>query len=102
MTIAKYLESFSVESFGLTVGLIALFLIVIMLQVRNTRWVRDITQNQASREAKQRLEKLISSVEKMTSSPKSVSKRVRPLNKGRKVVSSLRAPKAITPRRKHR
>ena len=60
MTIAKYLESFSVESLGLAAGLFALFLIVIILQVRNTRWVRALTQNQASREAKQRIEKLIS------------------------------------------
>ncbi|MGV8996028.1 MAG: hypothetical protein ACOH12_03670 [Parvibaculaceae bacterium] len=102
MTIAEYLKSLSVESLVLATGLLGLFLIVILLQIRNTRWVSGLSQNQASREAKQRIERLISSVEKLTASPKSVSKRARPMNKGRKFVSALRAPKAIAPRKNKR
>lgn len=102
MTIAEYLESFSVESLGLAAGLLGLFLIVVVLHIRNGRWVRDLTYKQNTSEAKQRIEKLINSVEKMTANPKTVSKKARPLNKGRKFVSALRTTKAVEPRRKRR
>lgn len=93
MTVAEYLEGFSVESLVLAVGIFGLFLILIGLQIRNTRWMRSIANGEASMAARVRIEKLITSVEKMTASPKTVSKRAKPLNKGRKFVPAARTSK---------
>tara|TARA_R110000868_G_scaffold877_18_gene6668 strand:+ start:5515 stop:5823 length:309 start_codon:yes stop_codon:yes gene_type:complete len=99
MTVAEYLEGFSVESLVLASGIFGLFLIVIGLHVRNIRWVRAMASSEASVAARIRIEKLISSVEKMTTPTKSVSKKARPLNKGRKFVPAARTVKTVTGKR---
>ena len=100
MTVAEYLEGFSVESLVLAGGIFGLFLIVVGLHIRNIRWVRMMANGEAAVAARVRIERLISSVEKMTAEPKSVSKKARPLNKGRKYVPAARTVK--TPARQRR
>jgi hypothetical protein len=103
MTVAEYLEGFSVEGLVLAGASLCLFLIVVGLHVKNMRWMREMAQNQASTDSRLRIEKLISSVEKMTTAEKKIATtRARPLNKGRKVVSASRSAKPPVPRRRAR
>tara|TARA_R110000868_G_scaffold293209_4_gene553719 strand:- start:711 stop:1019 length:309 start_codon:yes stop_codon:yes gene_type:complete len=102
MTVAEYLEGFSVESLVLAGGIFGLFLIVVGLHIRNVRWVRMMASGEASVAARVRIEKLITSVEKMTASPKTVSKKARPLNKGRKFVPAARTVRAPVRQRRAR
>lgn len=100
MTVAEYLESFSVESLVLAVASLCLLAIVVGLHIRNMRWVREMSSSQAATEARLRIEKLIASVEGMTSAKKTTAfTRAKPVNKGRKVVSAARTAKPSFPRR---
>lgn len=68
MSLANYLQSLSVESASLLLGAALLFAILITLQVRNTRWVRRLAKMEESKEARDRVEKLLSAVEHISKS----------------------------------
>ena len=93
MTIAEYFEGLSLEGLVLAGGIFSLFLILLALHIRNGRRWRSIADSEASAAARIRVEKLIAAIEKMTASPKTVSKRAKPLNKGRKFIPTARATK---------
>jgi hypothetical protein len=102
MTVAAVLQSLSLESAILLLGGLALLLIVVGLHIRNIRWVQRMASSEASMAAKERIEKLIDAVEKMSSSgPKRMANH-RPLGKGRKRISAARSAKPSVPLRRAR
>lgn len=96
MTVATYFEGLSMENLFLLFGMSGLMMIVIGLQVRNIRWMRKLKNNQASAEARARIEKLIAGVESMMERPKMPIGRARPINRGPKFVPAVRATKPST------
>ena len=103
MTVAEYFESLSVESLMLLIGFIGLMAIVIGLHVRNLRWVREMSSAQASAEARNRIDTLLTKVEKLANSkPNIAATRSRPLNKGRKFVPAARTTLKPIPQRRAR
>jgi hypothetical protein len=93
MSVAAVLQSLSIESAILLLGGTALLLIIIGLQIKNARWVARLANNEASLEAKTRIEKLIRAVEAMSSGgPKQAGASNRPI-KGRKRVPAMRSGK---------
>lgn len=103
MTVAQYFESLSVESLSLLIGFCGLMAIVIGLHVRNLRWVREMSSAQASAEARNRIDTLLTKVEKLADGkPKLAATRSRPLNKGRKFVPAARTTQKPVPQRRAR
>ena len=103
MTVSEYFASLSVETLGLMIAGAGLVLLVIVLQVKNSRMLREVATNQMNLEAKSRIDRLISTVENLNSSaarPHTV--RARPLNKSRKVVPAIRSSKVFLPRQRIR
>ncbi len=101
MSVAAVLQSLTIDSAILLLGGLALLLIVVGLHLRNIRWVRNLANSEASKEAKARIEKLIDAVEQMSSSaPKRMAANQRPLGKGRKRVPAVRSGKPIISRRR--
>lgn len=97
MTVAAYFENLSIEGLFLLSGMIGLLVIILGLHFRNIRWMRQIAANQASLEARARIERLIASVEQLAEKPKSTTIRARPINKKPKFVPAARTSKPAIP-----
>jgi hypothetical protein len=96
MLVANFLKSLTVESATLIIGAFLLFLILVSLQIRNIRWLRDMANRESSMQARNRVEKLLQAVERMSAGSKSGKSRAalnRPLSKGAKRVPAVRTAK---------
>lgn len=102
MSAAEFLLSLSAESLALLSGVALLLAIVVALQIRNTRWLRQLATMEEALAAKVRVERLLKAVERLSSGGASVSataRRNRPLDKGKRVPAIRSATARSTTRR---
>ncbi len=96
MLTAKFLQSMTMESALLLIGSALLFAILVTLHIRNIRWVRDVTNSEASMQAKVRVEKLLQAVERLSAGEGAGKSRMalnRPVGKGSKRIPAVRTGK---------
>jgi hypothetical protein len=96
MLTAKFLQSMTMESAILLIGSALLFAILVALHIKNIRWVRDMANSEASLQAKNRVEKLLQAVERMSAGSGAGKSRAalnRPIGKGAKRVPAVRTGK---------
>ncbi|HEX7776878.1 MAG TPA: hypothetical protein VF449_10170 [Parvibaculum sp.] len=96
MLTAKFLQSMTMESAILLIGSALLFAILVALHIKNIRWVRDMASNEASMQARNRVEKLLQAVERMSAGAGAGKSRValnRPVGKGSKRIPAVRTGK---------
>ena len=99
MSVITYLQSLSMESALLLFGLALLFTILATLQVRNTRWIRRMASMEEMAQARARIEKLLSAVERMSKSQgKGRAASNRPIAKS----TTKRVPATRTPKPSYR
>lgn len=94
MSAAEFLQSLPVETATLLLGLALLLAIVVVLHVRNIRWMRNLATREETSAARARVEKLLKAVERLSGAGKGAQAmtRNRPL-KGGKRVPAIRSAK---------
>lgn len=93
MSVAQFLQSMTAETATLMVGLVLLFVIVVSLQIRNNRWVRNLATREEAAAEKARVERLLRAVEGLAAGSKRTPRivRNRPLDKGTKRIPAIRS-----------